>query len=39
MYSLQQMLLRALAAGTTSLLHNAYYDCPDSRFDIVFNGI
>jgi hypothetical protein len=35
-YSLQQMLLRVLADGSTGSLFNALYDHGSSRFDIAF---
>jgi len=38
-YSLWQMLLTVLADWSTSSLLNASYDCRNSGFDIVFQGI
>jgi hypothetical protein len=38
-YSLRQMLLRGIVAGTTMLSHNALDDHRSSRFEIVFHGI
>ena len=38
-YSLGQMLLRVLAEGSTSSLHNALYDRLSSGFHIAFHGI
>jgi len=38
-YSLQQMLLRVVAEGSSSSLRNALYDCCSSRFDMAFQGI
>jgi len=38
-YSLQQMMLRVVADGSTGSSHNALYDRRSSSFDIVFHGI
>jgi hypothetical protein len=38
-YSLQQILLRVLAEGTTNSLCNTLYDRRSLRFDIAFHGI
>ena len=38
-YSLQQMLLRVIADGSTRSSCNAWYDRRSSRFDTVFDGI
>jgi len=37
--SLQQMFLRVLADGSTTLLHNALYHCHSSRFEMEFQAI
>jgi hypothetical protein len=38
-YSLWQKMLRVLADGSTSWLHNALYDCRSSSFEIAFQGL
>jgi len=38
-YSLQQILLMAIADGSTRSSCNALYDCGSSRYDIAFHGI
>jgi len=38
-YSLQQMLVRVVADGSTRSLYNAVYECRSTRFDIPFHAI
>jgi len=38
-YSLREMLLSVLAAGSTNSSRNALFDRSSSKFDIAFHGI